>query len=267
MLTPFPDTNRCDTFERSFDFSRFPKIQEVTFSFRADRRGGGLPWIPMALSTLRRATSPRLSDIRLDFSSSYDRSVETMIIGMGNDLRRIASEVIRIECEFEGTVTFTVVQDSGFGAVLNTLNVRFRFVGWKRPRGQVDSSPFVSCRSFNTTFIEMGAIFTPTCILRSVILWCWITQPRMPPVGSLGRTFSILDISCICGRHCAIHGKFHPIYPEACSQAFRPRTPRGLAASQTGSTPRLAPDSGRCGSYSLGFAWFIVSLWRVSVAS
>ena len=112
----------------------------------------------MALSTLRPATSPRLSDIRLDFSSSSDRPVETMITGIGNDLRQIAGEVARIELEFEGAVSFAVIRDSGFGAVLDSLNVRLCLAGWKRPPGHVDSFPSVPCRSFNTTFIEMGRL-------------------------------------------------------------------------------------------------------------
>jgi len=62
---------------------------------------------------------------------------------MGDDLRTIADEAARVEHEFEGAVKFTVLGDSRFGAVLDSLNVRFRFVGWKRRRGRVDSSSFV----------------------------------------------------------------------------------------------------------------------------
>jgi len=137
MLMPFPDTDRHDTFGRSFDFSKFPHLQEVTFGFTAKWQGGGLPWIPMALPTLRPSTSPRLSVIRLGFTSPTGLSAETMIAVMGNDLRRIADEVARIECEFEGAVNFTVLRDIEFWAVLDSLNVRFRFVGWERPRSHV----------------------------------------------------------------------------------------------------------------------------------
>ena len=107
-----------------------------------------MPWIPMALSTLRPATSPHLSVIRLDFRSSTSRPVEAVIANMGNDLRRIADEFARIEHEFEGAVNFTVAPDSKFQVVLDTLNVRFSFVGWKKPHGHVDSFSFVPYRSF-----------------------------------------------------------------------------------------------------------------------
>ena len=144
MPTPSPDPERHDIFGRTFDFSKFPNVQEVSFGFRADWSGGDLPWIPVALSTLRPTTSPRLSTVRLSFYSPMRRSLETMITNMGNDLRRIADEIVRIEREFEGAVKFTVTPDSRFQAVLNTLDVRFGFVGWKRPHGDVDSSSFLA---------------------------------------------------------------------------------------------------------------------------
>ena len=87
-----------------------------------------MPWIHLALSTLGPSTSPHLSSIRLDFavgSSIINRSAETLIVNMGNDLRRIADEVARIEREFEGTVSLTVRLDSVFEVVLDTLNVSF----------------------------------------------------------------------------------------------------------------------------------------------
>jgi len=176
MLTPFSDTDRRDTFERSFNFSKFPNVQEVIFSFRPGWRGEGMPWIPMALSTLRSTTSPRLSVIKLDFTPSIGVPVENMIAGMGNDLRRIADEVARIEREFAGAVNFTVLRDSGFGAVLDTLNVRLCFIGRERPRGDVDF--FVPCRSFSTTLIEMGHI-TPTCVSSVTVL---VFPPRLMDV-------------------------------------------------------------------------------------
>ena len=113
--------------ERSLDFSNFSNLQEVEFSFRVDWMGGGLPWIPMALSTLKRATSPHLSSIQLNFvwrSSTY-HSVDTAIEDAGDDLQRVAGEVTRIEREFEGAVNLTVVRDLGFKAVLDKLDVRF----------------------------------------------------------------------------------------------------------------------------------------------
>ena len=115
----------------------------------------------MALSTLKPATSPRLSGIRLNFRSPANRPVETAVTNMGNDLRRIADEIARIEHEFGGAVNITVVPDSQFRVVLQTLNVGLSFVGWKKPRGDVDLSSFIPCRSFRTMFIEMGRLSLP----------------------------------------------------------------------------------------------------------
>ena len=88
MITRFPDVDRRETYERSFDFSKSPNLQEVTLVcgvFGYTR--GGLPWFPMALSTLEPTTSPRLSTIRLDFtcSSYFTGSAETLIEDMGDD--------------------------------------------------------------------------------------------------------------------------------------------------------------------------------------
>jgi len=87
----------------------------------------------MALSTLRPATSPRLSVVRLNFSATTRQPIETVIADMGNDLQQIADEISRIEREFEGAVNLTVVPDSKFRAVFATLGVRFSFVRWKKP--------------------------------------------------------------------------------------------------------------------------------------
>ena len=131
-LTPFLDADSCvEAFERSFDFSKLPNLREVKFGFRAGRTGGGLLWIPMALSTLGPATSPHLSTIRLDFSRSLivNRSAMSLIEGTANDLRWVADEVARIEREFEGAVNLNASRDSVFKVVLDTLDVRFRFCG------------------------------------------------------------------------------------------------------------------------------------------
>ena len=130
MLIPLPDVGGTETLERSFDFSKFPNLQEVHFDCRISWRGGGLPWVPVALSTLRPAPSPRLSAIRLVLvRSPIIRSIKTLIEDTGHDLRRVADELTRIEREFEGAVSLTVVTDSGFGVVLDTLEVRFRSYG------------------------------------------------------------------------------------------------------------------------------------------
>ena len=56
----FPDVDADEALERSFDLSQSQNLQEVMFSFVVGSRGGGVPWIPLALSTLRPATSPHL---------------------------------------------------------------------------------------------------------------------------------------------------------------------------------------------------------------
>ena len=127
----FPDVDRHETFGRPFDFSKFPNLQEVTFiCWVVDCTDGGLPWLPTALSTLKPATSPHLSTIRLDFtcSSNFHRSAETLIEDMGDHLRRTAEEVSRIEREFKRAVNLTVLRDPKFEAAFGILNVRFRFV-------------------------------------------------------------------------------------------------------------------------------------------
>ena len=92
---------------------------------------GDLPWIPMALSTVKSATSPRLSTIRLSLIrlSIASQSVPSVIEVIGHDLRSVADEVARIEREFGGAVNFTVLRDPEFGVVFDALNVRFRFCG------------------------------------------------------------------------------------------------------------------------------------------
>ena len=115
------------TLERPFDLSKFPNLEEVDFG--VSWVGGGLLWIHTALSTLRPATSPRLSAVQLNFTRSpiTNQSVETAIEETGNDLRQIAAEVARIECEFKGAANFTVVRDPWFKVVLDALDVRFHF--------------------------------------------------------------------------------------------------------------------------------------------
>ena len=152
-----PDVDGRGGFEQSFDFSKFPNLQEVNLSLRVVWMGGGLPWIPKALSTLRPATSPHLSSIRLDFGGAYivDLPVEPLTKDTGDDLRQVADEVARIESEFGGAVNFTVVSDAEFEAVLNTLGVRPRFAVLMKPPGRADSFLLVPCRSFGATAVEM----------------------------------------------------------------------------------------------------------------
>jgi len=126
-LTTFPDADGRGIFEHSLSSSKFPNLQEVNFVFRLGNMNNGLPVIPGALSTLRPATSPRLSAVRLEFTyeSTAFRSVELMTGEVWICLRQAANEVARIEREFEGAVNFTVVPDSRFEMVLDRLKVRF----------------------------------------------------------------------------------------------------------------------------------------------
>ena len=92
-------------------------------------KGGGLPWIHPALSTLRPSTSPHLSAIRLKLTHSVflpHDSAATLINHMGGDLRRTADEIDRIQHEYEGAVKLTVLRDPVFGVVFDTLGVSFR---------------------------------------------------------------------------------------------------------------------------------------------
>ena len=86
--------------------------------------GGSLLWIYAALSTPRPSTSPHLSAIQLDFAYPGDIG-RSLIEDTGNDLRRVADEVTRIEREFEGAVNVTVLRDPEFKMVTDALNVRF----------------------------------------------------------------------------------------------------------------------------------------------
>jgi len=130
-LTRLLDVVGFKTFEQSFDFSKFPNLQEVDFGFTVGWMKRGLFWIPLALSTLGPATSPYLSAIRLNFASSliFNPDVESLIKDEGSDLLRVADEVSRIKSEFNGVVRLTVVSDPMFRAVLDTLNVRSYLYG------------------------------------------------------------------------------------------------------------------------------------------
>jgi len=64
MLPPGVDS--IGAFGRPFDLSKFPNLHEVDIG--VGWKGGSLLWIPMTLSTLRPATSPHLSVIKLRFT-------------------------------------------------------------------------------------------------------------------------------------------------------------------------------------------------------
>jgi len=111
-----------EALERSFNFSKFPKLKEVNFSLWVSRVGGGIPWIPMVLSTLSPITSPHLSSLQIGFFSSPPNLLPEISEDMSNDLQRIADQVARIEREFEGAVNSTVIRDPNFESV---LKIRF----------------------------------------------------------------------------------------------------------------------------------------------
>jgi len=110
-----------EVFMASFDFSEFPNLQEVEFAVGWMK--GSVAWIPIALSTLKPATSPRLSTVQLDFFRPpiSNRSVETLVQTTRGGLRQVAEEVTRIEHEFEGAVNLTVIGDPSFQAVFDAL--------------------------------------------------------------------------------------------------------------------------------------------------
>ena len=89
---------------------------------------GSVVWIPKALSTIKRATSPRLSALQLSFArppTAANRPVDALIGGAGEDLRWIAGEVARIRREFDGAVNLTMLRDPVFEAAFDALDVRF----------------------------------------------------------------------------------------------------------------------------------------------
>ena len=67
---------------------------------------GGLLWVTTALSTLRPATSPRISRVRLEFvhSSEPDSAIQAFEQEWEDDIPRVEVEVTRIRREFEGAV-------------------------------------------------------------------------------------------------------------------------------------------------------------------
>ena len=169
----------CDAFERSFDFSKFPNLQKVYLG--VGWVGGNLLWILTALSTLRPATSPRLSTIQLKFTRPPTRTryVETAIECTVDDLRRIADEVTRIKREFKGALSVTVLRDPKFEAVLDAFNVRFHLRGEYLIVPLIHSHPFLAdlstLRSLETD-PQMLPLVTFNCYLRYRIIRSWVPR-------------------------------------------------------------------------------------------
>lgn len=113
-LTPFSNTDGHEPFSRTFDFAKSPNLREVKFSVYWT--SGSLLWIPKALSTIKPTTSPRISDIELNFSGlSPWYTPRDSRERLFNELQLIEDEVARIKCEFVGVVNLTVHQNPGFG--------------------------------------------------------------------------------------------------------------------------------------------------------
>ena len=155
------DADGQEPYERSLDFSKLPNLEEVHFGIKW--MSGGLLWIPTALSTIRPATSPRLSVIKLNFvrQPSTNRSVQVMIEDTGNDLRKVADEVARIEREFSGTLSLTVHRDPAFEVVSDTLNVRSHSCRAGDLANHVDLFLFVPCRSPGIEIVGMQSSAEP----------------------------------------------------------------------------------------------------------
>ncbi|KAF9781680.1 hypothetical protein BJ322DRAFT_1220464 [Thelephora terrestris] len=102
-----------DALDHSFNFSRSPNLKEVKFA--VDWRGGSLLWIPVALSTLKPTTSPRLSIVRLSLRSMARYvNPRDWWERLCDDLRRVEGEIARIKHEFAGEVNLIVSRPPWF---------------------------------------------------------------------------------------------------------------------------------------------------------
>ena len=136
----FPDSDSNEEPERTFDFSKFPNLQEVTIGVRWI--SGGLLWISAALSTINPTTSPPLSTFKLDISGRPPRFAPVHHKEQfENDLRLIDERVVQIERDFIGMANFTV---------------SFRHPGFEVGLLCLDLCPFLTSpsalRSVGTTF-------------------------------------------------------------------------------------------------------------------
>ena len=87
---------------------------------------GSSHWIPAALSTLERVTSPFLSILQLGFTGppADVPILETSIRELNNDLMRTAEEVTRIRCAYDEGIYVIVLRDQWFKEVLDTLKIK-----------------------------------------------------------------------------------------------------------------------------------------------
>ena len=109
---------------------------------------GGLLWVSTALSTVRPATSPHLSTIKLDLvrQPNANGPVVVMITDTGKDLSKVPDEVSRIKREFMGVPDLTVLLDPAFGVVSDILDV------WRHCYRAGDLSNTVNC--FHSFFAD-----------------------------------------------------------------------------------------------------------------
>lgn len=104
-----------------FDFTKLPNIKQV--KFKVLQTAGSIQWISTALSTLKPATSPCLTVVRLNFAVRRflnRRSMERL----RDDLTLIEREVARVRHEFAGKVHITMNENIRYR--VSGLNSNFR---------------------------------------------------------------------------------------------------------------------------------------------
>lgn len=124
-LTPSPSTGHSEAFDQPFNFSKFSRLEEVSFDIHWVHRD--LQWIPLSLATLKPETSPRLSKIYLSFSGpAYYYHSRGMGTALEESANKIAHELTRIEDEYGGAADLIVALDAAF-TQLDAVDVRFCF--------------------------------------------------------------------------------------------------------------------------------------------
>ena len=152
-----------EVFQRSFDFSKFQNLQEVEFG--VGWMSGGLPWIPIALSTLRPVTSPYLSIVKLDFSSSPVASVGALVEGMPHDdPLLVADETARIGRKIRGSGECDRSSGSSVSGRVQYTRCKVPFLWSTLYFTPLLISPFIPCRFFNIEPGDIGSVNTPLSV-------------------------------------------------------------------------------------------------------